>query len=220
VLSPGAARPNIGSITQAVASSGGSSTDPNAPNLAQNAVNQFQSLGPGAPLSILQAYGQKAAAAQPAATAAYNAKGGALSPYLAQAGTGAIGAANTLAGGQNAQMTDQFALQDKSNQDAETQALNANQATYDNTILNSVAQGVGAANNIAQGQGASTAAAAIQMGTGGANGVAGGQPGSITSDNAPATGAYGMNQNPQFFGGSGTRIGTSNPNYSFNAGTG
>jgi hypothetical protein len=150
--------------------------------------------------------------------------GGGITGYLPQAGVGAVGAANTLGGGQNAQMTDQFALADKANKGAETAALNANSATYANTILNAATGAAGAAGNVIQGQSAGNAAAAVAAGSG-ANGTAGSATppiGSIAPDTpSPTTGAYGMTQNPQFFGGSsGTSIGSGQPNYSFNAGTG
>lgn len=153
---------------------------------------------------------------QDAIRQAYVSSGGALGPYAAQAGAGAVGASNTLSGGANQQMTDQFALQDKSNKDAETQALNQNQASYDNTILSSIAGGVGAAGNIMQGNAAGSSAAAI---------AASQQPGSIvqpsgsTMSGGPMTGQYGA-VNPQFSSpSSGTKIGSSQtPNYSFNVG--
>jgi hypothetical protein len=149
---------------------------------------------------------------------AYMASGGTLGPYQAQAGAGAIGAANTLGGGSNQQMTDQFALQDNANQQSEQQAQNQNQAGYDNQILGSIAGAAGAAGNIAQGNAAGNTAGAI---------AASAQPGSIvnatpgmtTADNSPMTGAYNMPVNQSFFGGpKGTTIGTgSTPNYSFNS---
>jgi hypothetical protein len=142
--------------------------------------------------------------------------GGGITAYLPPASAGSVGAANTLAGGENAQMSDQFALEDKANKSAETAALNANNTAYLDTIGGAVAQGVGTAANIASGMGAGNTAATIAAATQ--------QPGALPTasgptiaDNSQMTGAYGMPVNHSFFGG-GTTIGNGQPNYSFSSG--
>jgi hypothetical protein len=143
--------------------------------------------------------------------------GGGIGGYLPQASVGSVGAANTLAGGENAQMSDQFALEDKANRQAEQQALNANNTAYLDTIGSAISQGVGTAEHIAGGQNAAAAAAGIT-----ANQVPGTLP---TGSPVPSTGSTSMQGqygavNPQFSSpSSGTRIGNSGvSNYSFNVG--
>lgn len=140
--------------------------------------------------------------------------GGGITGYLPQAGVGAVGAANTLAGGENAQMTDQFALADKANQQAEAQALNQNNASYVNTIIGAVTGGVQTDANIRSAQDANAAATALQQSTPGAVPTATGP----AMSGGPIQGQYGP-VNPSWTSSStGTRNASgSTANYSFNA---
>lgn len=146
--------------------------------------------------------------------------GGGITGYLPQASVGSVGPLNSLSGGANAQMSDQFALADKANQQAEQQALKANNTAYLDTIGNAVSGAIGTAANIASGMDAGKAAAAIRAQTPSSSGfIDSSIPSSFNHDGMMSmSGQYGP-VNPQFASPtSGTRVGTNTPNYSFNVG--
>lgn len=132
--------------------------------------------------------------------------GSGVDPFLTVAGAGAAGAAGTLSGGANQQLTDQFALEDLSLARGKSEAERANKDQYYNTIGTAISQGIQTAANFASGG----AAGAI-------TGVPAGTPSPIASSGTMA-GAYGMPVNPTFFGGgssAGTVVGTDGPNFGF-----
>lgn len=117
--------------------------------------------------------------------------GSGVDPFLTVAGAGSVGPANTLAGGQNQQMTDQFALEDLGLAKNKSTAERANQDQYLSTIGSGIAGAFQTAANIATGGAAGAAATAI---------------GGMTPPSG-ATGAYGMPINPTFFSGGGVPSG-------------
>lgn len=138
--------------------------------------------------------------------------GSGVDPFLTAAGQGATGAVNTLSGGANQQMTDQFGLEDLSLARDKSNAEKANQQQYLSTISGAIGQGIDTAANIASGGMAGATASAI-------NGMT---PASAPGSTGQMLGAYGIPSNPTFFSGGptqssqGTIVGDgSNPNYGF-----
>lgn len=138
-------------------------------------------------------------------------KFGSLAPYEAGASRGAVGPANTLSGGVNSALSDQFALERKDLQDENTQQRNENQRQYVSSIGTALEQGIDTYANLA--------GAAPSTPVSPATGDLG-----PTSVGAQIRGAYGMPAIPDFSAptqvsdGANRRLsfGTSDtPNYAF-----
>lgn len=145
-----------------------------------------------------------------AAVASGGPKFGSLAPYEAPAARGAVGPANTLSGGVNSALTDQFALERKDLQDQTTQERNENQRQYISGIGTALEQGIDTYASLA---GKSVPQSPPDLGP---------APGVSITPSAP-TGAYGMPTIPDFStppaqigANKKTSFGTSDtPNYAF-----
>lgn len=155
--------------------------------------------------------------------------GSGVDPFLTAAGQGATGAANTLSGGANQQMTDQFAYEDLGLARGKSQAEQANMDQYKATIGGAISD-TAKAFGLDDGGLPSALAGGGQLNPAGQAALnssmstyAGTNAAANRASVAPMTGAYGMPTNPTFFGGSpsasssqGTVIGDgSQPNYGF-----
>lgn len=147
-----------------------------------------------------------------AAVASGGPKFGSLAPYEAGASRGAVGPANTLSGGVNSALSDQFALERKDLQDENTQQRNENQRQYVSSIGTALEQGIDTYANFARG--GSIPQSPPDLGPSPA--------GTQITPSAP-TGAYGMPTIPDFStppaqigANKKTSFGTSDtPNYAF-----
>lgn len=137
---------------------------------------------------------------------------GSLDRYEGGAGKNAIGPGNTLSGGANSALTDQFALERKDLADNKAQMEKENRAEYLGSIGHAVEEGIDTWANFA--------GAGIQTPPQGAPNIGAVPPGTQITPSAP-TGAYGMPTVPDFSTppaqiGKKTSFGTSDtPNYAF-----
>lgn len=157
---------------------------------------------------------------QVAASGGKKIAGTGVTPFLTAAGAGSAGAVNTLSGGQNQQMTDQFALEDLNLARGKSTAERANNDQYKGVIGSAIGD----------------TAKAFGFDDGGiSQGVIGGAiPNSAMQVNSvdpvkypremnggEMLGAYNMPVNPSFFGGRtqglGTVVGDGQQNFNFSA---